>query len=287
MARFNRLASWTKHLSKRRGASIFKQTFRMFNYHMQPFHKLLKRIFDILEEYDSSFTFPLVAHIAKSHQDYVDFLKSYSYEIAIHGFKHIRYQYLKEDQIELDLKLATEIFKELKIPYNGFRAPYNNYTEDTIHLLNKYDFKWDIGIGYRPEFREKFEFFNYKFENGKESSYVCVPLNKLSDDLMIDHMKLNANQMAKVLIEQLEQARKVNGVVMFDLHPIRLGRREYISSLKMLLEHANKINAWVPTVSEAIQYWTKHKKWKNNAPVCCLLTGDIDNFTFWDYLRRF
>lgn len=287
MARFNRLASWAKHLSKRRGASVFRQTFRMFNYHLQPFHKLLTRIFNVLEEYDSSFTFPLVAHIAKSHQDYVDFLKSYPYEIAIHGYKHIRYQYITKEQMELELKLATKIFKELNIPYNGFRAPYNNYTEDTKLLLEKFNFKWDIGIGYLPEFREKFEIFKYKFESGKESSYSCVPLNKLSDDLMIDQMKLNDKQMAKALINQLELAKETSGIIMFDLHPIRLGRKEYISCLKIFLEHANKINAWLPTVSEAIQYWEKYKKWKNNAPVCCLLTGDIDNFTFWDYLRRF
>jgi peptidoglycan/xylan/chitin deacetylase (PgdA/CDA1 family) len=254
---------------------------------MQPFHKLLSRIFTTLEEYDASFTFPLVAHIAKTHQKYVDFLKSYPYEIAIHGYKHIRYEYLSAKQMELELKLAVDTFKELNIPFKGFRAPYNNYSEDTKRLLEQFGFEWDIGIGYRPEYQATFQFFNYQFDDGKKSTYTCVPLNKLSDDLMIDQLNMKAKQMAAVLIEQLELAKEENGVVMFDLHPIRLGRKEYINSLKLLLEHGQKINAWFPTVSEAIGYWKKKKKWKDDAPVCCLLTGDIDNFTFWDYLRRY
>ncbi|NHJ46849.1 MAG: polysaccharide deacetylase family protein [Asgard group archaeon] len=289
MPRSKRSSSWFKHLKKRRGSSIIRQTIRMSRYHRQPFHKLLSRIFETLEEYDANFTFPLVAHIAKIHQKKknLDILTSSPYEIAIHGYKHIRYEFLTTEQMKQELQIATETFKELKIPYKGFRAPYNNYSEDTKRLLEEFDFEWDIGIGYRPEYQETFQFFNHQLDDGKKTTYACVPLNKLSDDYMIEQLKMNADQMATALIEQLEKAKEINGVVMFDLHPIRLGRKEYISSLKLLLEHGQKINAWFPSVTEAIDYWKKHKKWKDNAPVCCLLTGDIDNFTFWDYLRRF
>lgn len=287
MAKISRMISWTKHLAKRRGTKFLTQTGKMFYFHTEPFHKLLDRIFVRLEDYDANFTFPLVASTAKNHEDYVDYLKSYPYEIAIHGYKHVRYQYLDSNQMDNELKLAVNTFKELKIPYKGFRAPYNNYSQSTRQLLDKYNFLWDIGIGYQLEYRENHEMFNLMFENGKKSSYTCIPLNRWSDDLMIDKYHLNHRQIGKILINEMLKAKKTKGLVMFDLHPIRLGRKDYVDSLKIFLEYANKINAWVPSVTEAVEYWNKHNKWKNDAPVCCLLTGDIDNFTFWDYLRRF
>ena len=287
VAKISRLTSWAKHLAKRRGSKIISQSVRMFYFHMQPYHKLLDRIFTTLEEFDCGFTFPLVASIAEKHQDYVTYLKSYPYEIAIHGYKHVRYQHLTPKQVEQELQFATQTFQKYKIPYKGFRAPYNNYSEETRQLLDKYDFLWDIGIGYQPPYQGTFQFFNYQYENGKKSNYTCVPLNKLSDDLMIDSYNFSAKQIAKALTNQLLKAKKENGVVMFDLHPIRIGRREYISGLQLFLEQAHKEEAWLPSVTEAVEYWRKHKNWKHDAPVCCLLTGDIDNFTFWDYLRRF
>ncbi|MEA2070414.1 MAG: polysaccharide deacetylase family protein [Asgard group archaeon] len=287
MSKFGRLSSWAKHLAKRRGSKIFSQTLRMFYLHSEPFHKLLARIFNTLQEYDAMFTFPLVAAVAHKHQDYVKYLKSYPYEIAIHGYKHVRYQHLSKQQVDRELQLATETFRKLKLTPKGFRAPYNNYSEETISLLDKYNFLWDIGIGYRPEYRDTYQFFQYTFDNNEQSSFTCIPLNKWSDDLMIDRYHLKANQISKILISELKKAKQKNGVIMFDLHPIRIGRKEFIASLAALLKYANKIDAWIPTVTEAVEYWNKHQQWKNGAPVCCLLTGDIDNFTFWDYLRRF
>jgi peptidoglycan/xylan/chitin deacetylase (PgdA/CDA1 family) len=240
-----------------------------------------------LDEFGARFTFPLVASMAQSHPTYVTLLKSFPYEIAIHGYKHVRYQYLSPVQQETEFRKAIQVFRSLRIPFEGFRAPYNNYTEATKQLVEKYGFKWDIGIGYDVSNRNGNCFFETRLGNGEESTYTCIPLNKWTDDLMVDQYHLSAKEMATILVSQLEKARKVKGVVMFDLHPIRLGQEKVIPSLRMFLEHAHKIGAWVPTVSEAVGYRKIHRQWKDDAPVCCLLTGDIDNFTFWDYLRRF
>ncbi len=282
----NRIFSWGSHLKVRRGGRIFIHALRMFRLHTTPFHFLLQRMFDLLDEYNAKFTFPLIASILNSNPDLVRFILSYPHEIAIHGFKHVRYQYLSYNQQSIEFQNAIKNFKKFKIPFNGFRAPYNNYTEDTLKLIEHYGFKWDGGIGFRLEYRNKNKFFNISL-NGKKSSFICIPLCEWSDDRMIDNYGLNSSQMAKIMIYYLEKARKKNGLIMFDLHPIRIGQEKYIDSLKQLLEYAQTISAWTPTVTEAIDYWSKHKKWKDNAPVCCILTGDIDNFNFFDYLRRF
>ena len=65
---------------------------------------------------------------------------------------------------------------------------------------------------------------------------------------------------------------------MFDLHPVRIGQKNYLPSVEATLDYCRKHDIWVPNVAEAVDYWLKHKKWKGDATACCLLTGDIDNF---------
>ena len=275
------------HLRVRRGSKLIFHTARMFRFHMVPFYKLLQRIFNKLDEYDAKFTFPLVASVARHHTELTEWIKSYPYEIAIHGYKHVRYNYLSTKQQLSEVKKAIQIFEELKIPFRGFRAPYNNYTPGTLEILEKFHFKWDGGIGFGPNYRNGHTFFRITLKDGKNSSYICIPLCEYSDDRMIDSYKFSSKQISKFLKYHLDKAQSVKGLVMFDLHPIRIGQKKYVQSLSELLDYAQKINAWVPTVSEAVDYWLRNKHWKHNAPVCCILTGDIDNFTFFDYIRRF
>ncbi|MFX0123795.1 MAG: polysaccharide deacetylase family protein [Candidatus Hodarchaeota archaeon] len=286
MVNFSRLTSWGKHLRTRRGSRIFLQAVKMFNFHLTPFSILLKRICDVLDEYDAKFTFPLVASTAQTNPTLVKWLRSSPHEIAVHGYKHVRYPFLSTKQQFLEVKRAIQIFNDLKIPFKGFRAPYNLYSEATMELIEKFGFKWDAGIGFRRDYRNGHQFFKVLLKDGKESSYTCIPLCEWSDDRMIDNYRLSSDKMAKILIYYLEKARKANGLVMYDLHPIRIGQNQYIQCLRQLLIHAIKIDAWIPTISEAVDYWSKYHQWKDSASVCCLLTGDIDNFTFFDYIRR-
>nr|MDO8099531.1 polysaccharide deacetylase family protein [Candidatus Njordarchaeota archaeon] len=287
MVSLSRMFSWGRHLKAQRSSRLFIHSMKMFRFHMTTFYQLLDRITRTLDMFDAKFTFPLVASTAQSHPTYVELMKSFPHEVAIHGYKHIKYQYLSRIQQEIEFKKAIQVFKNLKIPFEGFRAPYNNYNGTTKQLVEKYGFKWDIGIGYNEIYQNRYDFFEIKLENGEQSTYTCIPLNKWTDDLMVDEYGLSVREIARILISQLEKARKVKGIIMFELHPIRLGQKNIIPSLEMFLEHAHRIGAWVPTVSEAVRYWNIHHQWKDGAPVCCLLTGDIDNFTFWDYLRRF
>ena len=286
MVKLSHLYSWSKHLRTRRGNKIFLQALKMFYFHLTPFSVLLQRICDVLEKYDAKFTFPLVASTAQSNPTLVKWLKSTSHEIAIHGYKHVRYPFLSTKHQFLEIKKAIQVFEEYKIPFKGFRAPYNMYSETTIEMIEKFGFEWDAGIGYRPDYRNEHKFFKILLKGGKKSSYTCIPLCEWSDDRMIDDYKLSSEKMAKIMIYYLEKARKVNGLIMYDLHPIRIGQNKYIQSLEQLLSHATKVNAWVPTITEAVAYWSKNHQWKDSASVCCLLTGDIDNFTFYDYMRR-
>jgi len=257
----------------------------MYRLHAVPFSTLLQNIFNVMERHQAKFTFPTTAFVALKNAELAREILRSGHEVAVHGFNHVNYSYVTEQQQDDDMKNALEAYKKLDIPVCGFRAPYDVYTEASPRLLEKHGFLWDIGIGYKPKYREGNSLFRVQIGD-RQSSFVCIPLNVLSDDNMIDLQGLSVPQMEKSLKHAIKGASEKGGVIMFDLHPIRIGQPNYVRVLNTVVKYGTELNGWFPTVTEAVNYWSKHGKWKHDAPFCCLLTGDIDNFSFFDYLQR-
>jgi peptidoglycan/xylan/chitin deacetylase (PgdA/CDA1 family) len=279
-------SAWFKHLKMRGGVKIISQAAYMWYLHRTPFDELIDNILEVLDEYQSFFTFPTVAYTAKQDVKLLRTIIKAKHEIASHGYKHVRYQFLPKEMQEQDLKKSLDTFKQLDIPIQGFRAPYNMYNEDTPFLIEKSRLLWDGGIGFSPEYRKRNKFFKVDF-NGSSSSFTCIPLSIYTDDVLIDRHKSDVDKMGKVFCKVIDHVKSTGGMVMFDLHPIRIGQKKYIKSLETLVSYGNSLGGWYPTVSEAVQYWNKNKTWKHGANFCVLLTGDIDNFVFLrDYISR-
>ena len=277
--------SWIKYLTKFRGRKVLSQAIHMYKLHSVPFSTLLQNIFTVMERHQTKFTFPTTASVALKNAELTRTILRSGHEVAVHGFNHVNYSYVTEQQQDNDIKSALEAYKKLDIPVCGFRAPYDVYTEASPRLLEKHGLLWDIGIGYNPKYREGNSIFRVQVGD-HQSSFVCIPLNVLSDDHMIDIQGLSVPQMEKSLKHAIKGASEKGGVIMFDLHPIRIGQPKYIRVLNTVVRYGTELNGWFPTVTEAVNYWSKHGKWKDDAQFCCLLTGDIDNFSFFDYLQR-
>ncbi|TFF91632.1 DUF2334 domain-containing protein [Candidatus Thorarchaeota archaeon] len=257
----------------------------MLKLHRTPFEELLRSIFDALDPFDASFAFPTVAAVASMRPDLVKWIVQEGHEVASHGYNHVRYPHLTPEEQECDLVRSLKTFRGMGISVRGFRAPYDNYTDDMPKLLEKYDIIWDGGFGYRPEHREKDHFFRVELD-GRPSKVTYIPLSIWSDDRMIDTLGMKPPQVTRQLRHEISAAKKTGGVLMFDLHPIRIGQNDYVDCLREIAAFADELGAWIPTPHEAVTYWNKHGRWKGDAKFCLLLTGDIDNWVFSDYLRR-
>lgn len=277
--------SWIKYLTRFRGRKVLGQAVHMYKLHSVPFSTLLQNIFTVMEHNDAKFTFPTTASVALKNCELTREILRSGHEVAVHGFNHVNYAYVTEQQQDNDMKNALDAYKKLDIPVRGFRAPYDVYTDASPKLLEKHGFLWDIGIGYNETYREGSSVFRVQIGD-RQSSFVCIPLNFLSDDNMIDLHGLSVQEMEKSLKHAIRGASENGGVIMFDLHPIRIGQPKYIRVLNTAVKYGTELNGWFPTVTEAVNQWNKHGKWKDGTKFCCLMTGDIDNFTFFDYLQR-
>ena len=272
-------------LGKRWGLRTPAQLYQMLKLHRTPFSRILENMFTILDEVNGLFTFPTIAAVAQMKPELVRRIEEEGHEVASHGYNHVRYPTISAEAREQDLLLSLQVFKNIGVQITGFRAPYDNYTDDMPNLLEKVGLVWDGGFGYRPEHREKTHFFHAEVD-GQKSSVTYIPLNIWSDDRMIDSRGMGPEIVSKVLTREVTKAASTGGVIMFDLHPIRMGQRKYVGCLREIVEHANSLGAWCTTPTEAVKYWNTHSKWMGDSRFCLLLTGDIDNWVFSDYLRR-
>jgi peptidoglycan/xylan/chitin deacetylase (PgdA/CDA1 family) len=272
-------------LQKRWGRTAPTQLLRMMRLHRTPFQLILRNMFGALEDGGGRFAFPTIAAIAKMRPDLVREIAKEGHEVANHGYNHVRYSTLSAKERETDLALSLQTYRKLSIDVKGFRAPYDSYTNDMPALLERYGIIWDGGFGYQAEYREKTHFFKVDL-NGQPSSVTFIPLNIWSDDLMIDRHGMGPEEVTKTLKEVITQASSQKGAIMFDLHPIRMGQPAFVGCLREICIHANSLGAWCTTPSDAVNYWNSHQKWKGDSSFCLLLTGDIDNWVFSDYLRR-
>ena len=97
---------------------------------------------------------------------------------------------------------------------------------------------------------------------------------------------MGPKRVTHTLKAEVNNVAKTDGVIMFDLHPIRMGQAEFADCLRDVTEYAKGLGAWCTTPTEAVKYWNSHGNWKGDSTFCLLLTGDIDNWVFSDYLRR-
>lgn len=256
----------------------------MFRFHQTRFETIIENILEVVGKHGAAFTFPIVASVAGQKPELLRKIMEAKCEIAVHGYNHVKYSLISAQRQEADLRHAVESFRRLGIEAKGFRAPYNAYNEHTPEIIERLGFSWDGGLGYKVENRTKTDFFRLQ-SGGRELNFACAPLNELSDDLMIDEKGYSPEEMMSLLNGKLDWIRGVGGLIMFDLHPIRIGQPEYIEVLDGLLKYGNGIGGWFPTVSEALRVRSSGRGW-NGHEFCCLLTGDVDNFYFRDYLRR-
>lgn len=275
---------YVRQLQSRWGTRAPKQLYRMLKLHMTSFDTILRNIFDALDDVQGKFAFPTVAAVAKMKPERIKEILKEGHEVASHGYNHLRYPSLSAKEREKDFALSLQVYRKMGVKISGFRAPYDRYTDDMPAMINKHKLVWDGGYGYQEEHREKTHFFQVPVSG--EAFTTFIPLNIMSDDLMIDGKGWGPAMVTKALNREVSKVSKSNGVIMFDLHPIRMGQKQFAGCLHDVVEHANQLGAWCTTPTEAVTYWKKHRKWKSDASFCLLLTGDIDNWVFADYLRR-
>lgn len=104
----------------------------------------IPRLVNILDKKNIKATFFVTAKILEKYPKIFRELKNQGHEIALHGYNHERFD-------ELSLKKKNELLKKSIIIYKknlkenpkGFRAPQHSIDNETLAVIEKFNFKYD------------------------------------------------------------------------------------------------------------------------------------------------
>ncbi len=109
--------------------------------------KGIPRLLKILDKYNIKATFFTTCDCIEKYPKIFKNLKKKGHEIALHGYRHERYDDLLSGEKEANLRLSINCFKKhLKTTPKGFRAPQHSLDNETLDLLEKYKFKYDSSL---------------------------------------------------------------------------------------------------------------------------------------------
>jgi peptidoglycan/xylan/chitin deacetylase (PgdA/CDA1 family) len=81
--------------------------------------------------------------IEKNPEIFQELMKK-GWEISLHGYEHKRFDNLSQTEKQEQIEKSVNCFKKyLKISPKGFRAPQHSIDNQTLDLLEKYNFEYD------------------------------------------------------------------------------------------------------------------------------------------------
>lgn len=266
---------------KNRVPFLLKIIYSYFVYHLDRMENLVCRMNEVLEKHNSKMTYFIASYLVERQPKILKAFKGHV--IAPHGYLHLDYSLMPTEDVWIDMKKAVATFKNFGFFPSFFRAPYGNYLlrSSNKELFFKFEaklgIKYDssVGIGRRP--------WKKLYPILSKSGVTILPFVGISDDYLIEHRKItNPEKLSKILTKTVSFGE--GGLIIFVLHPIRIGQKKYIKALDLFLNNISKERKnKIISLDEAIkEYATKEKD-----ETLTVITGDIDTLSMIDYLRRF
>jgi len=107
----------------------------------------LKRILKVLDKYNLKATFFVTCDCIEKYPTIFKRLKKQGHEIALHAYRHERFDDILLEEKEEQIKKSIICFKKyLNQHPNGFRAPQHSIDKETLKVLEKKKFLYDSSL---------------------------------------------------------------------------------------------------------------------------------------------
>jgi peptidoglycan/xylan/chitin deacetylase (PgdA/CDA1 family) len=236
---------------------------------------------EVLEKYNSKMAYFVASYLVERRPKILEIFKDHI--VAPHGYLHLDYSLMPTADVWLDMKKAMATFKNLGFSSLFFRAPYGNYRLRSSDEELFFKFEAKLGIKYDSSVGLGFPPWKKLCPIPLESGVTILPFIGIADDVLIENRRItNPERLSKILTKSVSLGK--GGLIIFVLHPIRIGQKKYIKVLDSFLNNISKERKnKIISLDEAPQeYATKEKD-----ETLTVITGDIDTLSMIDYLRRF
>jgi peptidoglycan/xylan/chitin deacetylase (PgdA/CDA1 family) len=240
--------------------------------------KRFDRIMDVLDEFDVRPTFPITALPMSRNPSFAHRLIERGAELAVHAWSHVDLTALDYEQQGVHMGRAIRLFREHAVPFSGFRAPYLHWNEDTMHVVEDYQFRyssnqtvfWNIidetslssseteGLArgrsfYRPIEADRMLVLPYR-----RRGFVEIPVSLPDDEILLDRMYIHdAEYLGNVWLGILGASYSRGELFTLQLHPERIDF--FADALRGMLGEARrkKPGVWIATLDQIAQWWVE------------------------------
>lgn len=259
----------------------------------------------ILEQHDVKGTFFIPAVLLAAYFKDIAKIRNDRIEWGIHCDIHIDLSKLNKEAQKERIANAIKIFDALKVPFNGFRAPYlriNNFTLEAIAEENRFLYDSSCSILWDEIYRKESSSYAWAENFYKPQLYskglsspemfkglVKIPVTLPDDDMLVDRDGLEVNSILSIWKGILKISYEEERTFVLQLHPERI--YDLDSTLDTLIRYAKNFNPpiWIASLGDVAE-WQKStsskKRWPEPYKAALCITGDIDSITIFDFLNR-
>jgi len=235
------------------------------------------RCVEALARHDCSPTFPTPGQVVRRNGAFCRELDRRGVELAVHGYHHLDFRALSEDEARSQFARATSAYEKNGIRPEGFRCPYLSYVERINRSLppalgyssNK-AIEWDVvlpdasrraGHGARAIFAGLSKFY----QPAPARTHVSVPSMAgqtveipvcIPDDLqLLDGLKLDDPAMLEAWTDLLHQTHRRGELFDVLFHPESFDRSG--SALEAVLHRARDLRpaVWITQLRDINRWW--------------------------------
>ncbi len=214
----------------------------------------LKRILDLLDQYQIPATFFIPAMSLKLHPEMGDWIKrSGRHEFGVHGWIHEMNATLPGDVERRLVQMAIDTLTKLtgSRPV-GYRAPSWNFSPNTLQILR------DMGFMYESSLMSDERPYEI-LANGQPTGMVELPVEWILDDAPLYDPRGNAysppREVAQVWMDEFDKAYQEGTMFLLTNHPHISGHRSRITALEELIKHIKlRRDVWWATHRQAAEY---------------------------------
>jgi len=229
--------------------------------------KRFEQFMDLLDRHHCRPTFPITALPMSRNPQFARRLIERGAELAVHAYTHVDLSALdRNGQLE-NLGRAIQLFRNEGIPFTGFRAPYLHWNEDTMAVVDMFQFRyssnqsvlWDVvdregltseqatGWEKAKAFYQPLDAQETFVLPRRRGGFIEIPVSLPDDEILVDRMYLKRPAMlTDVWAAILERTHARGELFTIQLHPVA----DLLDACRR-----KKEGVWVAPLEEIADWW--------------------------------
>lgn len=236
----------------------------------------LETLIHELKSYQAAPTFFIPAVVLQRHPRLLADIEQAGAEIGIHGYVHNDYRQLNKDAQFTQTSRAIAAFKQVKMPFQGFRNPYLGWSEESVQVFTDLGFAYEsneavlhdvidqasltptILDGYQKSLvlYRALPCTTYALRPHFEDTLLRIPTSIPDDEMLFDRLRITSGEeVGKLWSLVMQRVYDLEGAYVLNLHPERgvLCRQALAILLRTATSQPRPV--WITRLDEIAHWW--------------------------------